>query len=256
MPSTTSSEVDIDLASSTVMTPSLPTFSIASAIRSPIVGSLFAEIVPTWAISFLPAVGLLMALELRDDDLDGLLDAALHVHRVGAGRDVLGALAEDRLGQDRRRRRAVAGDVARLAGDFADHLGAHVLISVLQLDLLGHRHAVLRDRGGAELLVDDDVPALGAEGRLDRAGELVHAPEHRPARLVVEYHLLSHSEPPLWSIRLREPDRTTPRKGMPRNSVIPRKCRECLPLSRSNTRRYRRRSWIPNTCRKGSCRPP
>src|SRR3954468_785370 len=39
------------------MTPSLPTFSMASAIRLPISLSLFAEIVPTWAISFLPAEG-------------------------------------------------------------------------------------------------------------------------------------------------------------------------------------------------------
>src|SRR5437660_1511692 len=39
------------------MTPSLPTFSIASAIRLPISLSLFAEMAPTWAISFRPAVG-------------------------------------------------------------------------------------------------------------------------------------------------------------------------------------------------------
>ena len=58
MPSTTSSEVSSVLASSTVMTPSLPTFSIASAMMSPIVSSLFAEIVPTWAI-ILPLTGLL-----------------------------------------------------------------------------------------------------------------------------------------------------------------------------------------------------
>ncbi len=41
------------LASSTVMTPSLPTFSIASAIRLPIVSSELAEMVATCAISFL-----------------------------------------------------------------------------------------------------------------------------------------------------------------------------------------------------------
>ncbi len=40
------------------MTPSLPTFSMASAIRSPMVLSLLAEMVATWAISFLPLVGL------------------------------------------------------------------------------------------------------------------------------------------------------------------------------------------------------
>src|SRR3954466_4026017 len=57
MPSTVSSVVSRPLASSTVMTPSLPTFSIASAIRLPISLSLFAEMVPTCAISFLPADG-------------------------------------------------------------------------------------------------------------------------------------------------------------------------------------------------------
>jgi hypothetical protein len=34
------------------MTPSLPTFSIASAMMPPISASLLAEMVPTWAISF------------------------------------------------------------------------------------------------------------------------------------------------------------------------------------------------------------
>ncbi len=45
IPSTTLSSSWIDLASSTVMTPSLPTFSIASAISLPILSSEFAEIV-------------------------------------------------------------------------------------------------------------------------------------------------------------------------------------------------------------------
>src|SRR5438094_2711452 len=58
MPSTTSSTVSADLDSSTVMTPSLPTFSIASAIRLPMVLSLFEAIVATCAISFLSFVDL------------------------------------------------------------------------------------------------------------------------------------------------------------------------------------------------------
>ena len=45
MPSTTSTSVLVDLPSSTVMTPSLPTFFIASAMSLPTSGSLFAEIV-------------------------------------------------------------------------------------------------------------------------------------------------------------------------------------------------------------------
>src|SRR5206468_9028426 len=53
MPSTTSSSVSRLFASSTVITPSLPTFCIARAIISPMSRSPLAEIVPTWAISSL-----------------------------------------------------------------------------------------------------------------------------------------------------------------------------------------------------------
>src|SRR5213594_5028117 len=59
IPSTTSSTVSADFDSSTVITPSLPTFSIASAIRLPIVLSLLEAIVATCAISFLSLVDLL-----------------------------------------------------------------------------------------------------------------------------------------------------------------------------------------------------
>ena len=60
MPSTMSSEVSMPLASSTVMTPSLPTFSIASAMMRPMPSSWFAEMVPTCAI-----IGPLTGLDIR-----------------------------------------------------------------------------------------------------------------------------------------------------------------------------------------------
>src|SRR6059058_1823344 len=50
MPSTTSRVVSMVLDSSTVMTPSLPTFFMASAMMPPICLSLLAEMVPTCAI--------------------------------------------------------------------------------------------------------------------------------------------------------------------------------------------------------------
>src|SRR6201992_1825769 len=53
MPSTTSSSVSTVLASSTVMTPSLPTLAMAWAIMSPTSLSPVAEMVPTWPISSL-----------------------------------------------------------------------------------------------------------------------------------------------------------------------------------------------------------
>src|SRR5215211_1752376 len=54
MPSTTSSSNSRPFASSTVITPSLPTFSMASAIFSPTSRSPLAEMMPTWAISCVP----------------------------------------------------------------------------------------------------------------------------------------------------------------------------------------------------------
>src|SRR5438874_10856336 len=57
MPSTTSSVVSRPFASSPVMTPSLPTFSIASAMMLPMVVSPLAEMMPTWAISLWSLVG-------------------------------------------------------------------------------------------------------------------------------------------------------------------------------------------------------
>ncbi len=58
MPSTTSSSFCSDLPSSTVITPSLPTLSIALAMMSPMEASLLAEMEPTCAISLLVVVGL------------------------------------------------------------------------------------------------------------------------------------------------------------------------------------------------------
>ena len=76
---------------------------------------------------------------------DRLIDAALEVHRVHAGRDQLGALADDRLGENGGGGGAVTGGVVGLRGDLAHHLGAHVLELVLELDLLGDGDAVLGD---------------------------------------------------------------------------------------------------------------
>ena len=161
MPSTTSSEVSIDLASSTVMTPSLPTFFMASAMISPMVLSLLAETVPTCAI-ISPLTGLLSffssstaastAFSIPRFRAIGLAPAATFLH----------AFAENRLRQHGRGRGAVAGHVGGLGSHFTHHLGSHVLDAFLQLDLFGDRHAVLGDHGRSEFLVEHDVAALRA----------------------------------------------------------------------------------------------
>src|SRR5207244_712412 len=115
--------------------------------------------------------------------------------------------ADQRLGQDGRGRRAVTGDVVRLLRDLLDQLGADLLVRVLELDLLGDGDTVVGDRGGAPLLLEDDVPALGAEGHLDGVGELVHPALEAAPRLLVERDDLGHVK---WSSRTR---------GYPRHAV-------------------------------------
>src|SRR5215212_3145766 len=133
MPSTTSNSVSRLLASSTVMTPSLPTFFIASARNRPIsavaVGRDGADLGDLLVRGNLLGV----LLELFDGSLDREVDAALQVHRVHAGGNRLGALLDDRLGENGGGGGAVTGEVRGLRGDFAHHLRAHVLKLVFEL---------------------------------------------------------------------------------------------------------------------------
>jgi hypothetical protein len=124
--------------------------------------------------------------------LDSGLDALLQAHRVRAGGDVAQALAHERLGQDGGGGGAVARDVVGLLGDLLDELGADLLVGVLELDLLGDGDAVVGDRGGAPLLLQDDVAALGPERDLDGVSELVHAPLEAAPGLLVESDDLGH----------------------------------------------------------------
>ena len=73
----------------------------------------------------------LLGFRFGDRRLDRLLDPALEADRVRARGDVLHALADDRLGEHRRGRRAVAGDVVRRRRDLLDELRALVLEDVL-----------------------------------------------------------------------------------------------------------------------------
>jgi hypothetical protein len=114
---------------------------------------------------------------------DGVIDAALEVHRIHAGGHELRAFAHDRLGENRGRGGAVAGGVVRLRGHFAHHLGAHVLEFIVELDLLGDGDAVLGDPRRAERLVENDVAALGTQRHPDGVGENIDAAQHLVARV-------------------------------------------------------------------------
>ena len=111
------------------------------------------------------------------------------VHRVHAGRNRLHTLATIACASTVAVV-AVAGDVVGLRRHFAQHLRAHVLELVLELDLLGDGDAVLGDARRTEALVDDDVAALRAQGHLDRVGEDVDALQNPLARVAREFHVL------------------------------------------------------------------
>ena len=90
---------------------------------------------------------------------------------------------------------AVAGDVVGLGRDLLEELRAHVLERLFELDLAGDGHAVIGDGRGAELLVQHDVAALGAERHLDGVGELVDAPLEGATSGLVKDQLLCHGLP-------------------------------------------------------------
>jgi hypothetical protein len=152
--------------------------SIASAIICPIcilVGAAGTD------LGDLPgAVHLLAhAPQLIDDRINGELDAALDLRGVGSAGDVAQAFGEDGLGVHGRGGRSVAGHAGGFGGDLLDHLRAHVLVGVFQLDFLGDGHAVLGDGGGPEGFFEHDVSPGRPERDLDRARQFAHAAQDR-----------------------------------------------------------------------------
>ena len=186
MPSTRSSSFSRPLPSSTVITPSLPTLSIASAIVLPIDSSALAEIAPTCAISLLVVHGLLIFFSSSTTAITALsMPRFRSIGFMPAATYFMPSL-HDRLREHGGGRGAVTGDVGGLGRDFLHHLRAHVLELVLQLDFLRDRHAVLGDGRRAEAALEHDVAALGAEGDLDGVGEDVHAGHHLVACALAE----------------------------------------------------------------------
>src|SRR5512147_1586457 len=181
MPSTTSSSLDRLFASSAVITPSLPTFSMARASMSPISFSPLAEMVPTWAISALVET-------CRERDFSSLITAST-ASSMPRFRSIGFIPAATALAPSRTI--AVASLVRGLRGDLAQHLRAHVLELVGELDLLGDGHAVLGDARRAEALFQDDVAALRPQRHLHRIGEDINAVQHPLAGVGTKLYFFS-----------------------------------------------------------------
>src|SRR6266496_3947260 len=125
------------------------------------------------------------------------------------------ALADQRLRQHGGGGGAVTGDVVGLLGDLLDQLRADLLVGVLELDLLRDRDAVVGDGGGAPLLLEHHVAALGAQRDPHRVGELVHTSFERPPGVLIEGDDLGHARlPPLrWACLFTSLLRPAPRPG-------------------------------------------
>src|SRR5262249_11354790 len=161
-----------------------------------------------------------LVADVLHDLVDGDLDALLEAERVRAGSHVLQTLADDRLGQNRRGRRAVAGDVVGRRGDLADELRALVLEDVLDLDLTSDRDTVVGDGRSAELLVQDHVTAAGAERDLHGVRDGVDAGLEGLAGVdVVLQFLVSHiclglsSSGSYWTLASTSDSRSTRRSS-------------------------------------------
>src|SRR5699024_76523 len=76
--------------------------------------------------------------------------------------------------------------------DLLDELGTNLLVRLLQLDLLGDGHAIVGDRGGAPLLLQDNVASPRAEGDLHGVSEGVEPTLHPATGLLVEGNDLGH----------------------------------------------------------------
>ena len=126
---------------------------------------------------------LAVRLQSLDRSLHGLLHAALQVHGVCTRGNVLHALGNKRLCQNRCGGGTVAGSIVRFGGNFAYELSAHVLELVFQLDLFGDGNAVIGDDRSAKLFAQNYVASLGAKCDLDRIGKLINAGAEGFARL-------------------------------------------------------------------------
>ncbi len=126
-------------------------------------------------------------LQFGNGSDDRLVDAALQIHRVHAGGNILHAFADNRLGQHGGSSGAVTGDIGGLGSNFLDHLGAHVGELVFQFDFLGDRNAVLGDGRGAVGALNYDIAAFRAKGNLDRVSQDIDALDHAGAGGITEF---------------------------------------------------------------------
>src|SRR5262249_18812081 len=157
IPSTTSSSVSKDFASSTVITPSLPTFFIASARNLPISTSPLAEIADLSDL-FLGGHVLRVLLQIRDQARSMLRLESIRFLPAPTAFEPSFTIAWARIV-------AVVVPSPAKSDDFdatSRTICARILEFVFEFDLFGNGNAILGHARCAERLVQHDIAPFGA----------------------------------------------------------------------------------------------
>ena len=170
------------------MTPSLPTFFMASAMMLPISASPLAEMVPTWAISSLEVTFLALALSSATTAATarsmprlrsiGLAPAAtdlapsLTIAWASTVAVVVPSPATSEVLE--------ATSRSICAPMFSNLSSSSISLATVTPSLV--------TRGAPKDLLEHDVAALGAERHLDRVGEDVDAAQHPLAGVLREFY--------------------------------------------------------------------
>ena len=95
---------------------------------------------------------------------DCFLNPPAHRHRISPCGHILQPFLDHRLGQHRRRGRAITSDVLSFRCHFPHQLGTGIFQGICQFDLLSNRDAIVNDLGCAKLLLQQHVAPLRSQG--------------------------------------------------------------------------------------------
>lgn len=129
-------------------------------------------------------------MKANNDLINGSLDSASQVHGVHAGGDRLAALLEDGASKNGGSGGSITSLVVDLGSNLLDKGGTHVVVAILEFDILGDSDTILGDLWHAKSAVEDDVAATGSKSNLDGVGELVAAFEHKSTSISSELDVL------------------------------------------------------------------
>ena len=91
-----------------------------------------------------------------DSALGPAIEFALDVDGAGAGDHVADAVSEDGVSEYGRGASTVTDHLTGLLGCLTQHACAEIFLSVLEIEFLGNRHAVIADDRHTPLLFDQD----------------------------------------------------------------------------------------------------